>query len=92
MQRWESDPAKGEGRKELSAKAQGAEKRRDLALERYHHYELASAAIQIGIVLASAEVITGIAALAFAGGLLGVVGLALASFGLFAPHALPFFH
>ncbi len=42
--------------------------------------------------LASAEVITGIVALAFAGGLLGVIGLALASFGLFAPHALPFFH
>ncbi|GJE75440.1 DUF4337 domain-containing protein [Methylorubrum suomiense] len=92
MARWESDPAKGEGRKELSAKAQGAEVRRDLALERYHHYELASAAIQIGIVLASAEVITGIVALAFAGGLLGVIGLGLASFGLFAPHALPFFH
>lgn len=92
MARWESEPTKGEGRKELAARAQASEARRDLALERYHHYELASAAIQIGIVLASAEVITGIAALAVGGGLLGLAGLALAGFGLLAPHALPFFH
>lgn len=90
--RWESEPATGEGRKELSEKARRAEEGRDLALERYHHYELASAAFQVGIVLASAEVITGIVVLAFAGAGLGVLGLALAGFGLFAPHALPFFH
>jgi len=29
----------------------------------YHHYELASAALQIAIVLASAHIITGVAAL-----------------------------
>ncbi|TXN22649.1 DUF4337 domain-containing protein [Methylobacterium sp. WL9] len=90
--RWESEPATGEGRKELAAKAKASELRRDLALERYHHFELASAAFQVGIVLASAEVITGIVALAFAGGFLGVAGLALAAFGQFAPHTLPFLH
>ncbi len=61
LARWESEPATGEGRKELTAKARASEERRDLSLLRYHHYELASAAFQIGIVLASAEVITGIA-------------------------------
>jgi len=92
LARWESEPATGEGRKELAEKARVSGERRDLALGRYHHYEIASAAFQIGIVLASAQVITGIVALAIGGGLLGVAGLALAAFGLFAPHALRFFH
>ncbi|KMO41194.1 hypothetical protein VQ02_06230 [Methylobacterium variabile] len=87
MARWESDPASGDGRKELAAKAKAAEAKRDLSLARYHHYELGSAAFQIGIVLASAQVITGIAALAFAGGALGVAGVAMLAVGLFAPHA-----
>ena len=45
-------------------------------MSRYHNYEFASAAFQIGIVLASAEVITGMVALAWLSGLLGVLGLA----------------
>jgi Domain of unknown function (DUF4337) len=57
-------------------------------LARYHHYEIASAAYQIGIVLASATVITGMMALAWIAGLLGVVGLAFTAIGLFAPHAV----
>ena len=92
LARWESEPATGEGRKELAEKARLSGEHRDLALGRYHHYEIASAAFQIGIVLASAEVITGIVALAVGGGLLGVAGIVLAAFGLLAPHALPFFH
>jgi hypothetical protein len=52
---------------------------------------LASAAFQIGIVLASAAVITGMIALAWLGGALGVAGLALTGLGLFAPHAIPLF-
>ncbi|MBP1182207.1 DUF4337 domain-containing protein [Methylobacterium sp. PvR107] len=92
LARWESEPATGEGRKELTAKAKASEERRDLSLLRYHHYELASAAFQIGIVLASAEVITGIAMLVFAGGFLGLAGAALLGFGYLAPDALPFFH
>ncbi len=92
LARWESEPATGEGRKELAAKAKASEERRDLSLLRYHHYELASAAFQIGIVLASAEVITGIAVLTFAGGFLGLAGAALLGFGYLAPQAMPFFH
>ncbi len=37
MARWDSDPASGDGRKELAAKAKKAEEKRDLALARYHH-------------------------------------------------------
>jgi Domain of unknown function (DUF4337) len=86
--RWDSEPETGEGRKELAARAKHAEEKRDLALARYHHYELGSAAFQVGIVLASAMVITGIAALAWAGAALGVVGVGLLAIGLFAPHAV----
>ena len=88
--RYESDPKTGEGRKELAERAREQEKERDLAMARYHHYELASAAFQVGIVLASAAVITGALALAWLGGALGIVGLVLTLFGFFAPHALPF--
>ena len=87
--RYESDPKTREGRKELAERAGEEEKSRDLAMARYHHYELASAAFQIGIVLASAAVITGIAALAWFAGALGVAGLVLLTLGLFAPHAVP---
>ncbi len=86
--RYDSEPETNEGRKELAARAKDAEESRDLALAKYHHYELASAAFQIGIVLASAAVITGIIALAWFAGVLGVAGLAVLALGLFAPHAV----
>jgi hypothetical protein len=89
--RYNSDPTSGEGRKELAAKAKVAEHKRDLALARYHHYEVASAAFQIGIVLASAEVITAIAALGWLAGALGVAGLGFTAIGLWAPHAVHLF-
>jgi hypothetical protein len=87
--RYDSEPSTGEGRKELAGRAKEAEEKRDLALAKYHHYELSSAAFQVGIVLASAAVITGMVALAWFGGALGIVGLVLMLFGFFAPHALP---
>jgi Domain of unknown function (DUF4337) len=89
-ERYESDPKAGNGRKELEEKAKTAEEERDLSTAKYHHYELASAAFQIGIVLASAAVITGMVVLAWLAGALGVVGLALLALGLCAPHAVPF--
>jgi hypothetical protein len=88
--RYESDPKTGEGRKELAERARTLEEERDLAMARYHHYELASAAFQVGIVLASAAVITEMMALAWFSGVLGLAGLALLGFGLFAPHAVLF--
>jgi hypothetical protein len=88
-ERYESDPKAGNGRKDLEEKAKTAEEERDLSTAKYHHYELSSAAFQIGIVLASAAVITGMVVLAWLAGALGVVGLALLALGLFAPHAVP---
>ena len=82
------NPPYGEGRRELMGLAIAAERKRDTALERYHHYEVASAAYQIGIVLASAAVITGMMVLAYIAAGLGVVGLVFTGIGLFAPHAI----
>jgi len=86
--RYESDPKEKDGRKELRAMAEQLEHDRDTWLARYHQYEFASAAFQIGIVLASAEVITGIAALGWLSGLTGIFGLGFMALGLWAPHAL----
>ncbi len=88
--RYDDDPSSNEGRKQLMARAKAAEHQRDEALARYHNYEFASAAFQIGIVLASAEVITSMAALGWLSGLVGLVGLGLMGLGLWAPHALDF--
>jgi small-conductance mechanosensitive channel len=86
--RYRSEPETGEGSEQLSERAKHAEHERDLALAKYHHYEIASAAFQIGIVLASASIITGMIVLAWISGLLALVGIAFAAIGLFAPHAV----
>ena len=85
------NPPYGEGRRELMARAIAAEAKRDTAMERYHHYEVASATFQIGIVLASATVITGIVMLSYLAAGLGLVGLAFMAIGFFAPHAVHLF-
>src|ERR1043166_6949444 len=93
--RYRSEPeaagGKGEGTVELSRRAIEEQHHRDEYLAKYHHYEFASAAFQIGIVLASATVITGMVALSFMAGGLGVIGLAFMGLGLFAPHAVHLF-
>ena len=89
--RYDDEPDTNEGRKQLSARAQEAEHKRDLAMARYHHYEIASAAHQIGIVLASASVITGMIVLAWLAGALGIAGLFFTAIGFFAPHAVHLF-
>src|SRR6187397_1173188 len=90
--RYRSEPeaagGKGEGTVELSRRAIEEQHHRDDSLAKYHHYEFASAAFQIGIVLASATVITGMVVLSYIAGGLGVLGLAFMAFGLFAPHVL----
>jgi len=86
--RYNDEPETKEGRKQLAERAKEAEESRELALARYHQYEFASAAFQIGIVLASAQVITGIAALGWISRMLGAVGLGFMALGLWVPHAL----
>ena len=87
-QRYRSEPETKEGTEQLAERAKVAEEERDLAEAKYHHYELASAAFQIGIVLASATIITGIMALAGISGLLTLVGIGFTALGLFMPHLL----
>lgn len=90
--RYRSEPeaggGKGEGTQELSRRALEMEKDRDLQLNRYHNYEFASAAFQIGIVLASAAVITGMMVLAYAAIGVGLFGVVLMGTGLFIPELL----
>jgi hypothetical protein len=90
-ERYQSEPETGEGRKELAARAKKAEEKRDRSLAAYHHYEVASAAVQIGIVLASAEVITGVVALGWASAALGVAAVAFCMIGYFWPMAVHLF-
>lgn len=89
--RYRSEPEVQEGTVELAERAKAAEKKRDTALARYHHYGVASAAFQIGIVLASATVITGMIILTWIAVGLGGLGLVFTIIGLFAPHAVHLF-
>ncbi|HVX98925.1 MAG TPA: DUF4337 domain-containing protein [Pseudorhodoplanes sp.] len=89
--RYNDEPETGEGRKQLVERAKDAEHKRDLAMARYHHYEVASAAFQIGIVLASATIITGMIVLAWLSAGLAVAGLFFMAIGFFAPHAVHLF-
>jgi hypothetical protein len=86
--RYRSEPETGEGQDQLSERAKHAEEERDLAEAKYHHFELASAAFQIGIVLASATIITGMVALAWISGVLALAGIAVTALGIFMPHLL----
>ena len=91
VQRYDDEPETNEGRKQLITRAKKAEEIRDISLAKYHHFEVASAVFQIGIVLASATIITGIAALSFGAIALAVVGVGFTAIGLFAPHAVHLF-
>ncbi len=90
-ERYDTEPETREGRKELAARAKEAEKIRDRALAAYHHYETASAALQIAIVLASAAIITSMMALVWIAIGLGVVGIIFSCIGFFAPLAVHLF-
>lgn len=81
-QRMDSDAASKDGRRELGEQAREAEGARDKFGRKHHRFELAKGAFQIGIVLASATVITGIAALLWAAGGLGAIGAVLLLAGM----------
>jgi cation transport ATPase len=87
--RYRSEPSTHEGTEELAERAKHAEEERNLATEKYHHFEIASAAFQIAIVLASATIITGMIWLAWISGVLTLAGIAVTALGIFNPHLLP---
>lgn len=88
--RYRSEPeaaeGKGEGTVELARRAKEMEHERDIALNKYHYFEFASAALQIGIVLCSAAVITSIVLLVWVAGGLGALGLVFMAMAVFFPH------
>lgn len=90
--RYQSEPeaggGKGEGTRELMRRALEKEKERDVQFNKYHNFEFASAAFQIGIVLASAAVITSMFGLAYAAMCVGLVGMVLTGAGILAPDVL----
>jgi hypothetical protein len=75
----------------LQERATQASEGRELSNRKLEHFEYASGALQIAVVLASAAIITGAVALAWIAGALGIVGAALLGFGYLAPMALPIF-
>ena len=91
--RYESEPKpdnKGEGRKELMARALEAEAKRHHAMAKYHSFEFGSAAFQIAIVLASSYLITGVIYLLWGAAGMGGIGLVFGLVGIAAPNALAF--
>jgi hypothetical protein len=88
--RYEKDPkTPDDSLDKIQDRAKEAVERRELANRRLEHYELGSGLTQIAIVLASAAIITGIAALIWFSVVLGAIGAALIAFGFFAPTVLP---
>ena len=89
--RYRSEPETREGSNELAGRAKEAEKKRDLYAEKYHHFEVASAAFQIGIVLASVFLITHVVYTLWGAGLLAVLGILFTIIGLAFPSAVHLF-
>lgn len=94
VERYQSEPkadGKGEGRIELQKRAIEAGKKRDLYMEKYHHYEVASAAFQIAIVLAGTYILVQNSAMLWVAGALSASGLFFTFVGLFFPSAIHLF-
>jgi Domain of unknown function (DUF4337) len=88
--RMESEPETSEGRRELMARAKAAETKRDRENQKNEGFEVASAILQVSIVVASAMIITGVAFLVYLAGGLGVIAVGAMALAQFAPHLLPF--
>jgi hypothetical protein len=88
--RLESDPQRGEGKKELTAKARDFENQRDAALRQDPYFDYAQAFLQIAIVLASASIVLGNRLLLAGSGLLGVLGASLMVNGFTLAVNIPF--
>ncbi len=75
--RYESEPATGEGKKELMAKAKEWEHKRDHAAAQLPNFEYGEAAFQIAIVLGSVAIVAASPALLGLSGVLAVCGVLL---------------
>ena len=75
MQRYESEPETGEGRRELIARAQSHEMARDLALRKDPWFDYGEGLLQIAIVLVSVSMIAGVPGLMASGAMVGLLGI-----------------
>jgi Domain of unknown function (DUF4337) len=87
--RYESDPARGEGKKQLMAKARDWEARRDHAALRLPNFEFAGALYQIAIVLGSVSIVAASRALVKFSGLVAILATLLMINGYFLLLHLP---
>ncbi len=90
MDRMDSDPKKGEGKKELIAKARELEKERDVALRQDPYFDYAGAFLQIAIVLASSFIVLNNRLLIMGSAGLGLLGTLLMLNGFTLAVRLPF--
>jgi len=81
--RYESDPAKGEGKKELMAKARALEEARDEAKKHTPWLTFAGTAFQLAIVLLSASILAVSMPMLWGSVGVGIVGAVLLSQGLY---------
>jgi hypothetical protein len=90
VDRYESDPTTGEGKKELLAKAKEFEAKRDHAAERDPNFDFAEALFQIAIVLGSVSIVAVSRSLIKLSGILAIAGTLLMINGYFLLVHLPF--
>jgi hypothetical protein len=89
--KFEKDPKKPEDSLEaIQERAMAASEGRERSNRKLEHFEYASGALQIAIVLASAAIITGMSILAWFAVGLGAIGAVLMAFGYLAPTVLSF--
>ncbi len=89
VDRYESDPSTGEGKKELLAKAKEFEAKRDQAAERDPNFDYAEALFQIAIVLGSVSIVAASRPLVQLSGILAIGGILLMINGYFLIVHLP---
>jgi hypothetical protein len=88
--RYDSEPDTGEGKKELLAKARRLEEQRDHAAKQDPYFDIAEAALQLAIVMASMATVIGVSALLWLSGAFAAVGVLAAVNGFFLLVELPF--
>jgi hypothetical protein len=90
VDRYETDPSTGEGKKELLAKAKEFEAIRERAAERDPNFDFAEALFQIAIVLGSVSIVAASRPLVHLSGILAIAGTLLMINGYFLLVHLPF--
>lgn len=90
VDRYETDPSTGDGKKELLAKAKEFEATRDRAAERDPNFDFAEALFQIAIVLGSVSIVAASRPLVHLSGMLAIAGTLLMINGYFLLVHLPF--